>query len=248
MKKRTSEIGEVIGRQPRDVQHLTARAALSAVGSVPLIGPAIFEVLDYLILNPAQDRRDKFLAEVLERLQALESAGGVSLSELQESVEFQTTFIRAMRIAAREPQPEKLEFLRNAILNTAGRPSSIANDVQSALLGALERMTPTHIRMLVAMEPSNSSGNYYRIRDIAQSAWPEDVQYEYPPSDKYLETGDLLRSMVGEIVALGLASSSVREPEGIATPGQAPDSVKLSTLGRRLLELIRSPESQICGV
>ncbi|MGD1698652.1 hypothetical protein [Dapis sp. BLCC M229] len=60
---------------------------------------------------------------------------------------FQTTFKKAIRIAECEHQQEKLEALRNAVLNSA-IPNSLKDDIQAIFLKWIDELTVSHIKLL----------------------------------------------------------------------------------------------------
>ena len=60
---------------------------------------------------------------------------------------FQTTFKKAIRIAECEHQQEKLEALRNAVLNSA-IPNYFEDDIQAIFLKLIDEFTVPHIRLL----------------------------------------------------------------------------------------------------
>ncbi|NET41250.1 hypothetical protein [Okeania sp. SIO2B3] len=60
---------------------------------------------------------------------------------------FQTTFLKAIRIAECEHQQEKLEVLRNAVLNSA-IPNSLKDDIQAIFIKWIDEFTVSHIRLL----------------------------------------------------------------------------------------------------
>ncbi|MDJ0514922.1 MAG: hypothetical protein QNJ74_01250 [Trichodesmium sp. MO_231.B1] len=59
---------------------------------------------------------------------------------------FQTTFKKAIRIAECEHQQEKLEALRNGVLNSA-IPNSFKDDIQAIFLRWIDEFTVSHIRL-----------------------------------------------------------------------------------------------------
>ncbi|NEQ73218.1 MAG: hypothetical protein F6K23_09095 [Okeania sp. SIO2C9] len=60
---------------------------------------------------------------------------------------FKTTFKKAIRIDDCEHQQEKLEVLRNAVLNSA-IPNSLKDDIQAIFLKWIDEFTVSHIRLL----------------------------------------------------------------------------------------------------
>lgn len=85
------------------------------------------------------------LHEDLRRLK--EERGKFSLNELQHNESFVTATLQATRIALQTHQKEKLEALRNAVLN-ASLPNGLDHDMKAIFMNHIEAMTPWHLKIL----------------------------------------------------------------------------------------------------
>ncbi len=100
-----------------DWNHASVKAGLSLI---PIVGGAAAELFALVIAPPLAKRRDKWLQSVEERLKKLESkVAGFKVEALANDEIFVTTMLRATQEALRTHQEEKLEALRNVVINTA---------------------------------------------------------------------------------------------------------------------------------
>jgi hypothetical protein len=88
------------------------------------------------------------MEEIGRRLKELEEKiQGFSFEKLSENEVFVTTAMYATTIAIRNHQDEKIEALRNAVLNAA-LPSAPEEDLQLMFLSFVDAFTPWHLRIL----------------------------------------------------------------------------------------------------
>ena len=137
-----------------DIAHTLAKVGLSAIPGVG--GPAV-ELFQYLIQPPLEKRRGEWMVQVGEKLQELETKG-LKLDELQKNEEFVSAVMHASQIALRTHQSEKLDALRNAIVNVAKGQAPDAT-LQNVFLNLVDSFTELHLRILkVFQAPSPPPG------------------------------------------------------------------------------------------
>ena len=85
------------------------------------------------------------IAEGLVQLQ--EKVEGFRIEDLSGDPAFVTMTLQATQYALRNHQEEKLEALRNAVLNSA-LPGAPEDDMQIIFLGLVDTLTPWHLRVL----------------------------------------------------------------------------------------------------
>lgn len=126
-----------------DLVHLAAKAGLSAI---PVLGGPAAELFQLLIQPPLERRRAEWMAAIGEKLQELEE-NGVRLDRLAENEDFITAAMHASNIALRTHQQEKIDALRNAVLNVAvGQAPTDA--LQHMFFRWIDTLSPLHLRML----------------------------------------------------------------------------------------------------
>jgi hypothetical protein len=129
-------------RSKGDIAHSVAKAAL---GSIPVAGNAAAEFFQLLVTPPLERRRDEWISEIDARLKKLETEG-ITLSSLQANKQFISTLLQATQMALRTHQQEKLEALRNAVVNSA-RPGAEESE-QQMFLNFVDIFTGWHIQIL----------------------------------------------------------------------------------------------------
>jgi hypothetical protein len=119
--------------------------ASKAFGSlIPAVGPLAEFFIDTYIGPPATKRMRSFLNSLVEELYEVKSK--IELVNFENPV-FQTTFMQACQIAARTHQEQKLEALRNVVLNSS-IPSSLEDDILAMFLNWIDGFNALHVSTL----------------------------------------------------------------------------------------------------
>jgi hypothetical protein len=105
------------------------------------------ELFNHLVQPPLVRRRDEFVAQIAERLHALEQRG-INFQALTTNAQFLTTVQHVVLIALRTHSEDKLSALRNCILNVAAGTAPEARKVDY-FVAAIDGFTEVHIRMLI---------------------------------------------------------------------------------------------------
>lgn len=99
-----------------DWAHTAAKAALSVV---PYLGGPASELFGAVIAPPLTKRRDEWMAEIAGGLAALKAkVARLDIVALSKNDVFITTVMHASASAVKNHQREKLDALRNAVLNS----------------------------------------------------------------------------------------------------------------------------------
>lgn len=134
---------EVPKQSKGDFAHALTKAGLSAI---PVVGGPAVELFQLLIQPPLEKRRTEWMAEVGEKLRELE-VKGLKLEDLQKNEEFVSAVMHASHVALRTHKAEKLNALRNAILNVA-KGQAPEETVQHLFLNFIDSLTELHLRIL----------------------------------------------------------------------------------------------------
>jgi len=94
------------------------------------------------------------------------------LESLGENAAFVTTALQATQIALRTHQEEKLEALRNAVVNSAS-DRSLDDDTRSIFLTFVDAFTPTHLRILKYFQDRGSLEESTVQRFIREGKGPD---------------------------------------------------------------------------
>ncbi len=119
-------------------------ATKALVSSVPAIGSLVASFFDSYIVPPATQRTYKFLETLVRELEELKSK--IESVDFESPV-FLTTFLHAFQIARRTHQEQKLEALRNIVLNSS-IPRALEDDVLAMFLNWIDGFTALHISTL----------------------------------------------------------------------------------------------------
>jgi hypothetical protein len=124
-----------------DKDHNLIKAGISVL---PGVGPLVVPFFENYVVSPAKQRVDTLLEALVQELEELKFKF--------ESVDFdrpvfQTTLMRACEIALHTHQEQKLEALRNLVLNSS-IPSSVEDDILAMFLNWIDSFTALHISTL----------------------------------------------------------------------------------------------------
>jgi hypothetical protein len=150
-------------------------ASISAVNPLlaAMIGGPSVELFAAIFASPMEKRRDRWIAELYGRLIVLEQ----SLEDLANNEVLISAFIQSSQVAMKTHQQEKLDALRNAVVNVA-LDIDIDESIQQWCISQIEFFTPTHIRLLVFLD---NPEEFMRLRypnlsaTNAFSSEPEDI-------------------------------------------------------------------------
>jgi len=219
----------------KDIAYSIAKGGL---GIVPVAGSLASELFGQIVMPPVEKRRIEWMHDIGERLANLETQGKIEITELQENPEFIDTVIQTTQYALRTSEAEKIEYFRNALLNTALGDSPDQSETQ-IFLNLLDGYSVWHIRLLKLFDnpthwfethnlevPTNIMGGGLKI--ILEIAFPE----LKGRSDFYnLVWEDLSRAGLHNTSSLG----------GMMTSGGLMQN-RTTDFGKKFLEFIETQE------
>lgn len=157
----TGQIVKTPKKTKADAAHSMVKAAF---GSVPVIGAGAAELMSSIITAPFEKRKMEWIESIAERVKQLEEKiEGITSETLAQNDSFVTAVLEAGHIAVRTHQEEKLEALRNAVINTA-LPSAPSDDLQSIFINYVADLTPWHLRVLAFFSDPTKWGETHRIK------------------------------------------------------------------------------------
>src|SRR5262249_18333093 len=128
-----------------DHLHTAVRAGLAAI---PGVGGPAAELFNALIAPPLARRRDAWLNGLARGLRQLEEkVAGFGVEKLKDDPAFVSEVVEASQAAVRTHDEEKLDALRNAVLNIAASTAPEEN-LQPMLIALCDTLTPWHLRVL----------------------------------------------------------------------------------------------------
>lgn len=207
-----------------DLLHTGVRAVL---GAIPYVGSVATELFSQIVTPPLTKRRDDWIESIAKDLTSLEAKiDGFKLVRLSNNESFLTTALHATQAALRTHQREKLDALRNAILNVAINRAP-DDDLQLIFLTLVDSFTPWHLRILRYFDDHPTQ---------AKSGYESGDLFKIYPE---LEGKALFyEQIVRDLNLHGLVTSNV-------TPGTytafMPFAGKATELGKNFLAFITSP-------
>lgn len=126
-----------------DVAHALTKAGLSMI---PVVGGPAVEIFQHLVQPPLERRRNEWMEQVGEKLLSLEQSG-LNLADLQSNDQFITAVMQASTAAFRTHKAEKLDALRNAVINIATGHGP-EETIQHLFLSFVDEFSEMHLRML----------------------------------------------------------------------------------------------------
>jgi hypothetical protein len=171
-------------RPPTDweAKDLAAAGIKGALSNIPFVGGSAGEMLALALLPPLARRRDNWFESLAFRLLELEGrVEGFTVDRLLEDEQFVSAVVQASSASLRSHQQEKLDALRNAVLNTA---LNVDIDVaeQQMFMSWVDQFTEWHLRVLDLFAAprewlqthERTTGGQSGTRTIVlESAWPE---------------------------------------------------------------------------
>ncbi len=215
-----------------DLIHLAARMVLGYRFGVGV------ELFNFLIKPKSESRADQWREAVVRKFSELENST-VTVEQLQNSDQFATVVMEASLLAMRTHHEEKLEALRNAVVNTALN-ISIDESLQHVFLQLVGEFTPWHIRLLHffnnpmawfhehnTQPPSMViSGSRHRLLEVA---YPEIVKQE-----------EFLQLVLADLKAKRLADIELK----LMMTGPGAMQPATTELGRQFIKYISASSSR----
>jgi hypothetical protein len=181
-------------------------AVKALVSSIPTVGSLCGSLLESRIPSPATQRLYIFLETLVRKFDELKSK--IELVDF-ESPAFQTALIRTYQIVICTHQEQKLEALRNIVLNSS-IPNTLEDDVLGMFLNWIDGFTELHISTLKHL--------HYLDRYA-----PEELCTHFPMSDRNkLIYNKVLKDLADEGL-ISLTEKYITEEEEV--------DISLQTLG-----------------
>jgi len=128
-----------------DIVHKIVKGGLAGV---PFGGGLVAEFFELVIKPPYTKRLKGWMESVYEDLKKLKDKDeSFNIEDLAKNEMFTTTILHATQVAIRNHQKEKLESLKNAVLNSTS-PNAPEEDLQLMFLNWVDDLTTWHLRIL----------------------------------------------------------------------------------------------------
>lgn len=209
-----------------------------AVASIPGIGNLASEIFHTIISSPLEKRKEQWMIRIAEGLEELQNkADNFNVETLCENDLFISILNRASQLAISNHQEEKLNALRNAIMNTA-LDIDIDENEQMMFLNLVDSTTPWHLRLIHYFENPEQR---YKERNIKPMDYPMGSPVT-PLLDFYAELKgkeSFINLIVKDLYNNGLFNT---ENLNAMMTSNGMYASRLTEYGERFLQFISAPE------
>lgn len=145
---------------------------------VPVFGAPVVELMNMLVTPKLQLRRDTWFQELGERVKKLEEEGKINYEDLQKDDVFIDISMKATEVALKTHQEEKLNALRNALINTSLNYPLIDISLKQIFINYVDVFTVWHIKLLELF--NNPKKHEHQFQHIFSSSLTEIIEGVYP--------------------------------------------------------------------
>jgi hypothetical protein len=151
------------GELPKPMKEDAAYTAVKvALGSVPYVGGVLAEAFAATVPSPISKKQEEWWLDLRNRVQALEKAG-VDMKKLAADQAFIGVVAVASKMVAGSAQQEKLDALKNAVLNSAGG-INIDEDEKRIFLQLVDQLTISQLKMLEFLDGPRAYAQAHNVR------------------------------------------------------------------------------------
>jgi hypothetical protein len=203
--------------------------------TIPVIGGIAAEYFSMLVPPAIQKRRDEWLTEIYYRLKALEDKfEGFKVENLAKNDLFINTLIQTTEIALKTSDKEKIECLKNAVINSSGI-TNIEESEQMIFLNCIARYSPLHLKLLHFLTDPQRYGN---SRGITYPQWSMGglgtvIEFTFP---ELKNRQDLYDQIVEQMISDGLLQKGMYLHAMMTQNGMF--ASRTTELGKRFLNFI----------
>src|ERR1700728_4144429 len=124
-----------------------------------------------LIGSPIERRRNEWMENMAAMVRRLE-AESLTIESLQANDRFISAVLQASTIAQRTHRKEKLDALRNALMNIA-LTETPDETLESIFLGYIDSFTEWHARILSVYEAPPTRSALMEVHQVIEEIYPE---------------------------------------------------------------------------
>jgi hypothetical protein len=213
------------------------RAVEAGLNFVPGVGGALAVAFVTAVNWSLNERREKWLAGLAEAVEDLrQRMAAADFSDLASNQKFIDAIVSATRTADQTHQEEKLEALRNAVVNSAGDDAPDA-DTHAVLLGLLDRLTASHLRFLTMWDDPSAWFAARQLTPPQAGMAGSRMQTVDAGLPEMRGRQDFITMLSNDLNSAGLMRAGI---SGMVSPTSLMDRLT-SDLGRSLVQLISQP-------
>lgn len=202
-----------------------------------ILGTAAAKGFSEIMGNLIGKKQQEILIAIVEGLDELEKKLDFKLEKITNEEKFGTTVLQILPIALRSLEKEKIDALRNVVLNTA-LGNSPDDDLHQILLNHLDTFTAWHLKILDYFW--HPQGWFQvRQRDIPNysgGSASSGLEAAFP---ELVDKGDLYDAIVDDLTSRNLMMKGNYMHGNMSASGIW--ERRVTSIGRQLLDLIKDP-------
>jgi hypothetical protein len=220
-----------------DRAHALKRIVEMGIAAIPIVGGPLQVSFQEAAGRKLAERREKWFAGLAVRLADLEERLG-DFDHLADEEVFFDAVMRATRIVDQTSRQEKIEALRNAVINSVA-PGAPDADRQQLYFDLIDQLTPTHFRLLHLLD--DPSGWFDERPDLTRpqfgmsSSRPTLIEHAMP------ELAAQGREVIERYYALLASGGLVNASLGGTMTAQGAWQAVTTNFGRNFLAFIEEP-------
>jgi hypothetical protein len=220
-------------------REIVERTVEAALGSVPIAGAVLAVAFVTALGWRLEQRREEWFTKLAEDVQGLrEQIGDVDFENLAANDRFVDAVIATTRTIEHTHQEEKIDALRNAVLNSVA-PGAPDADTQAIFLNLIDRFTPSHLRVLALWDDPPAWFAAYNLTPPQSMMGGNRMQTVEAGLPEMQDRSEFYGLIYSELAAAGMLKASLG---GMVTGGALMD--RLTTdFGRQFLRFISPPAS-----
>jgi len=160
-----------------DIKDKTLSTIKTITSAVPYIGAPAVELLNAIVTPSLQKRRDKWFQSIGERLEKLEKEQNGILDKLADDDVFIDICLKTTELAIKTSEDEKLQALKNALLNSIDN-EAVDISMQQVFLGYIDIFTVWHIKLLKLFD--NPSIYRDKLQNLYSGSLIKVIEVAYP--------------------------------------------------------------------
>jgi hypothetical protein len=182
-----------------DVKYAAAKGLLSLV-------PGLGELFSLVVASPLEQRRNDWLWDLELRLRELgEQVRGFQFERLGENEAFVSATMRATQAALQTHDKEKLDALRNTILNVSAGTAPTA-DKQAIFFQLVDRFSVLHLRLLTFAEDPKKFGARWVNHERGSTSIYEVIYKVFPDLAGHFQ---LVNAVIVDLNGSGLIAPAI---------------------------------------
>jgi hypothetical protein len=215
---------------------ILATAFRAAVDAIPIVGGSLSTLVDQMIPDWKLKRLLTFVAELALDIESLQDKLDKDYIKTEE---FGYIFEQTFRAVLQEHQNEKLQALKNVLLNSMVR-KDVNQEMKEYMLNTLRKLDSIHMRFIGLLD---NPAAYYKTKALSDGSpipggsMINEMRRCFPELNE-----SVIRAVWNDLFTYGITNTDANSLGGmISTSGSKALESRLSQFGRLLVDFAKSP-------